>query len=134
MVIGNEDLSAASTALVSGASVATISINGLIERVSIVASVNPGANYTFEGTDDRNVGTGGTIGSISLTNGGTRLLEFGSGDAAIEAATIGTADPQGFGRIIMVDGQSQNLSEAFLVNGVTTIIQQTPTGGGGGVM
>jgi hypothetical protein len=103
MIFGNEDLSAKSLALQSGQSIGDVSVSGYFSGSDIIASINPGAAYTFgdsvAGTsadNNTNVGTGGSIGLVNI---GYNVPLDGSpfsGDTptahAIEAANFAVAE------------------------------------------
>jgi hypothetical protein len=92
MTFGNEDLSAGSLALHAGQSVGNVTVSGYFSGSDIAASVNPGAGYVFGAANNTNVGTGGSIGLVSLGAGVTLPGNPFTGDTSelygIEAANF----------------------------------------------
>ena len=101
MMFGGQDLSATSLALQAGQSVGNVAVTGYFEGSDIIASINPGPDYTFGDGTNTNVGAGGlgAGGSIGIVNIGTAVSLDGSPfvadhntSHAIEAANFAPGD------------------------------------------
>jgi hypothetical protein len=128
MYFGIQNLGPGSTALNGGQSIGNVTVSGYFSGSDIIASVNPGAGYVFgdstsgNSTDNNtNVGSGGSIGIISIgagiTQDGSPFVADAAASHAIEAARFAIAsgtDPtvSAFGytsdvpAVLYVDGES----------------------------
>jgi len=100
LTFGNENLGANSPDLQGGQSVGNVSITGTFAGSDLIASVNPGSGYVFgdsiSGTspdNDSNVGSGGSIGLVSIGTGfsnyiGNPFISDTAVSHAIEAKTF----------------------------------------------
>ena len=115
LTFGNEILTAGSAALAGGRSIGRVDIGGIVTG-DIIASVNPGNGYSFGDANDSNVGTGGSLGLVSVQMNLRTPLPDGVAPHAIEAAVIADADltPTRPGIQITVNGILTNLP--FVIN------------------
>jgi hypothetical protein len=92
MTFGGQSLAAHSLALQAGQSIGNVNVSGNFEGSDIIASINPGAGYVFGSNANTNVGTGGSIGSVTigsaLESDGSPFVGDGARSHAIEAATF----------------------------------------------
>lgn len=129
MTFGNQDLSAKSLALQGGQSVGNVTVTGFFEGSDIIASINPGSGYVFGdstftsvATNDSSVGTGGTIGLVTIgTNVQSQTNPFVLDHPtahAIEAANFVSSDSptvtafgftSGIPVVLFVDGGSNDV-------------------------
>ena len=124
---GIQNLAAGSTDLNGGQSIGNVTVSGYFSGSDIIASINPGAAYVFgdsvsgsSANNNTNVGSGGSIGFISIgagiTQDGTPFVADYATSHAIEAAhfaaTGGTPSVSAYGytsgipTVLYVDGES----------------------------